>query len=88
MPPHATPWFIWVLSLLRLSVTLNRGREPEQVPKVKLSAKRNGEQQLKLRFPDDFLATHPMSLADLEYETQALATLGMTLRIEDESAQD
>lgn len=62
--------------LLRLSVVLQRGRQPEAIPTMKLQATAN---QLRLRFPRDWLDQHPLTRADIKQERIALEALGVKL---------
>ncbi|MEM7137019.1 MAG: exopolyphosphatase [Myxococcota bacterium] len=62
--------------LLRLSVLLNRTRDPENVPVPKISAKDN---KLELDFEPSWLASHPLVDADLEREQKLLKAVGFRL---------
>lgn len=64
--------------LLRLSVVLQRGRQPEAIPTMKLQASAN---QLRLRFPHDWLDQHPLTRADIKQERIALEALGVKLMV-------
>ena len=55
--------------LLRLAVMLHRSRSRQPLPSLMLEA--NG-QRLNLRFPDGWLAGHPLTRADLENEARYL----------------
>lgn len=64
-----------VAILLRLGATLNRAREPESAtPDVRVTS--NG---LELRFPDGWLAEHPLTAADLHEEALLLAAESFAL---------
>ncbi len=63
-------------ALLRLAVRLHRGRSPKGAPELRLRAE--GE-ALSLRFPEGWLARHPMTRADLETEAATLLAAGFTL---------
>jgi exopolyphosphatase / guanosine-5'-triphosphate,3'-diphosphate pyrophosphatase len=66
-------------ALLRLSAVLHRGRSAEPLPGLKLQAQ--GLNALKLRFPADWLAQHPLTRADLRLEHEAMEKLGIRLSI-------
>ena len=55
--------------LLRLAVLLNRGRSSSDLAQIRISADENS---LSLKFPKDWLAEHPLTLADLEIEAEFL----------------
>jgi len=59
-----------LMILLRLAVILHRGRTLESAPPVQLTVLDNG---LSLRFPDDWLKNHALTLGDLEAEAAAQA---------------
>jgi exopolyphosphatase/guanosine-5'-triphosphate,3'-diphosphate pyrophosphatase len=62
--------------ILRLAVLLHRGRSPHNKPDPVLDA--NGD-RLRLRFPDDWLADHPLARLELEEEAARLAAAGLEL---------
>ena len=62
--------------LLRLAVLLNRDRGATPLPTLVLSPARS---QLRLRFPDGWLAAHPLALADLGDEAALLDDIGFRL---------
>jgi len=64
--------------LLRLSVVLQRGRQPEAIPSMRLQAIGS---QLRLRFPPDWLDQHPLTRADIKQELTALEALGIKLMV-------
>jgi exopolyphosphatase/guanosine-5'-triphosphate,3'-diphosphate pyrophosphatase len=64
--------------ILRLSVLLNRSRNPEATPEAKPS---NAGRTIELIFPAEWLATHPLTLADLERESAIFKTAGFDLGI-------
>jgi exopolyphosphatase/guanosine-5'-triphosphate,3'-diphosphate pyrophosphatase len=75
------PWHVkaeYLIVLLRLAVLLHRGREPRALPPVTLEAK---ERSLSIGFPEGWLDAHPLTLADLERETNALQAAGIRLRL-------
>ena len=63
-----------VASLLRLSVRINRGREPMPMPTISSAGSR-----LELTFPEGFLETRPMTRADLAEEQNLLLEAGCEL---------
>ena len=62
--------------LLRLAVMLHRSRSRQSLPPLTLNV--NG-QRLELRFPEDWLAGHPLTRADLENEAGYLRKAGFRL---------
>ncbi len=62
--------------LLRLSVLLNRNRDPENVPIPELEAKENN---LRLTFGREWLKAHPLVHADLEREQKSIKPIGFRL---------
>ncbi len=62
--------------LLRLSVLLNRNRDPENVPVPELEANDNS---LRLTFDREWLEAHPLVHADLEREQRQLKPIGFRL---------
>jgi len=63
-------------ALLRLSVLLNRNRDPETVPIPELSVSGN---KLELSFDPGWLEAHPLVRADLMHEQKLLKPLGIRL---------
>lgn len=64
--------------LLRLSVTLNRSRSPQPLPRLTLRARTRG---LDVAFPRGWLEHHPLTRADLEEDAQRLGQHGFALRV-------
>lgn len=64
--------------LLRLAVLLTRSRFVEPVPVPDLAV--DGE-QLRLRFAEDWLETHPLVEADLERESRLLKSIEVELQV-------
>lgn len=64
--------------LLRLSVLLHRSHDPLQVPRLRL--KLQGE-SMELLVPSDWLASHPLTQADLDTEVAYMRNLGLELAI-------
>jgi exopolyphosphatase/guanosine-5'-triphosphate,3'-diphosphate pyrophosphatase len=76
------PWHLkaeLLIVLLRLAVLLNRGRSKAPLPEIKLAAK---VRTLELKFPARWLDDHPLTLADLEQETELLKAVGFKLKFE------
>ncbi|MCG3201987.1 MAG: Exopolyphosphatase [Gammaproteobacteria bacterium] len=63
--------------LLRLAVLLHRARANAEMPRIEVEV--DGE-TLKLRFPEDWLQTHPLTAADLELEGDYLKAAGFRLK--------
>ncbi len=64
--------------LLRLAVVLHRRRSEEALPEIRFSVE---AQVLKLTFPAQWLALHPLTRADLESEAGYLKGAGFKLKI-------
>lgn len=62
--------------ILRLAVVLNRGRSPVALPEFQLSAA-NGN--ITIKFPENWLAEHPLTGADLSTEAEYLAAIKTSL---------
>ncbi len=62
--------------LLRLAVLLHRAHRRQALPEFSLKARK---QSLRLRFPEGWLAAHPLTRADLETEVQYLKKTGFKL---------
>jgi exopolyphosphatase/guanosine-5'-triphosphate,3'-diphosphate pyrophosphatase len=62
--------------LLRLAVLLHRGRTDEQVPDVSI---RVDKSDITLKFPENWLAQHSLTSADLKKEHQFLKDAGFSL---------
>ncbi len=67
-----------ILTLIRLAVLLNRNRSEQGIPEVTL---KTAGTTLDLSFPAGWLAAHPLTAADLEYEASVLKPRGITLRL-------
>ncbi len=65
-----------ILTLMRLAVVLNRNRSDQTTPEVNVRKEGEG---LALQFPANWLADHPLSAADLEYEAGILKARGIVL---------
>lgn len=62
--------------LLRLAVLLNRSRSRKALPDIGMSC---DEASLALRFPPDWLAANPLTVADLNREREYLSEVGYRL---------
>jgi exopolyphosphatase/guanosine-5'-triphosphate,3'-diphosphate pyrophosphatase len=62
--------------LLRLAVTLNRGRSDVQLPDFRVSAGKTG---ITMKIPESWIDFHPLTKADLASEADYLAAIGYRL---------
>ncbi len=62
--------------LLRLAVTLNRGRVDRQLPPMEV---KGGKSSIALEVPDEWLDVHPLTKADLLSEADYLSAIGYKL---------
>ncbi|MBK1717743.1 exopolyphosphatase [Thiocystis violacea] len=62
--------------ILRLAVLMHRGRSADNKPDPRLQAEGD---TLTLSFPDDWLASHPLTQLELEQEAERLAAAGIRL---------
>jgi exopolyphosphatase/guanosine-5'-triphosphate,3'-diphosphate pyrophosphatase len=69
----------YLIVLLRLAVLLHRGRSPQPLPEVKLTAK---GRSLQLELPQRWMKEHPLTLEDLELERAYLKDAGFRLSIQ------
>ncbi len=77
MPPwdrHAE----FLIVILRLAVLLHRGRSPQPLPDIRLTAK---GRSLSLTLPTRWMREHPLTLEDLEQERGYLKEAGFRLTI-------
>jgi exopolyphosphatase / guanosine-5'-triphosphate,3'-diphosphate pyrophosphatase len=65
-------------ALMRLAAVLHRPRSSDPMPALRLSA--SGD-QLKLRFPHDWLSAHPLTRTDMRLEREELQKLGLQLSV-------
>jgi exopolyphosphatase/guanosine-5'-triphosphate,3'-diphosphate pyrophosphatase len=70
---------IHLAALLRIAVVLHRARSEADTAQAIASAK---DDSLTLKFPDNWLESHPLSRADLEQERNHLKSAGIKLRFE------
>ena len=71
--------------LLRISVLLNRSRTTSATPDIEVSSDWT---QIRLRFPAGWMVDHPLTVADIERETDFLAAVQIHLEIEEERRGD
>ena len=62
--------------LLRLSVMMHRGRSGSHKPPMRIHA---NDAEISLEFPEDWLAAHPLTEAELSREAEWLRSAGFTL---------
>ncbi len=65
--------------LLRLAVLLHRSRDASAAPAIEITA--DGD-RLDLRFPEQWLDQHPLTVADLGQEQTLLEPMGVTLNFQ------
>ena len=65
-----------LVALLRLATLLHRSRSPSDLPAIVLAP---GEDSLELTFPHGWLDENPLTVADLEQETEWLRSRGFAL---------
>ncbi|MFT4580660.1 MAG: exopolyphosphatase/guanosine-5'-triphosphate,3'-diphosphate pyrophosphatase [Gammaproteobacteria bacterium] len=63
--------------LLRLAVVLHRRRREAQLPSIQIRVE---EDKIRLRFPDEWLGQHQLTVADLEQEADYLKTSRFRLK--------
>ncbi|MCG6895696.1 MAG: exopolyphosphatase [Thiocapsa sp.] len=76
LPPGTRETTRRLCVILRLAVLLHRGRSPLNKPNPALSADMD---HLKLSFPGNWLADHPLTQLELEQEAERLAAAGIQL---------
>jgi exopolyphosphatase / guanosine-5'-triphosphate,3'-diphosphate pyrophosphatase len=67
-----------LMVLLRMAVLLHRSHDPRPLPAVELKA---NEDRLRLLLPEGWLASHPLTRADLDAEREFLADVGVQLTV-------
>jgi exopolyphosphatase/guanosine-5'-triphosphate,3'-diphosphate pyrophosphatase len=75
------PWHVkalYLIVLLRLAVLLHRGRGPRSLADIRLAVR---GKSAELAFPRGWLSDHPLTVADLEQETDYLGAAGFKLKI-------
>jgi exopolyphosphatase/guanosine-5'-triphosphate,3'-diphosphate pyrophosphatase len=68
----------FLIVLLRQAVLLHRGRSPQPLPEVRLTAK---GRNMTLELPPRWIKEHPLTLEDLEQERGYLKDAGFRLSI-------
>ena len=76
VPKRWTRQAIRLAILLRLAVTLNRGRSDVHLPEIGIEVSKNA---ITLDLPEDWLEVHPLTRADLASEAACLAVINYTL---------
>ena len=76
LPAHLREAALRLAILLRLAVLLNRSRSTKPQPLVTLAVDENSA---TVRFPDGWLHDNPLTVADLDRETDYLNEVGYTL---------
>jgi exopolyphosphatase/guanosine-5'-triphosphate,3'-diphosphate pyrophosphatase len=79
LPGGASTRALRLCVLLRLAVLLHRSRSERRAPALRLHA---GRGSLAVRFPDGWLARHPLTRADIDEERALLAETGFRLDVE------
>ena len=79
LPARWTKQALRLAILLRIAVTLNRGRTDIGLPRIDAKA---GKNSIVLEVPADWLEFHPLTRADLASEADYLAAIGYTLKVE------
>jgi len=78
LPKPLAPRAERLVLLLRLAVLLNRSRSPQPLPPLELKAAAAG---VRLALPRDYLASHPLTAADLSQEVALLREAGWRLTL-------
>jgi exopolyphosphatase/guanosine-5'-triphosphate,3'-diphosphate pyrophosphatase len=78
LPEHCPEPAFRLCVLLRLAVLMHRSHETTDLPSMALTA---GKARLELSFPQGWLDTNPLTVADLQRETKYLKAAGFTLNI-------
>jgi len=75
----------FTLFCLRLACILCRTRDNLAVPEFFLSA---SDHQIKVHLPAEWTRTHPLTMADLDFETEQLRSVGIQLILDEEESLD
>jgi len=78
LPPRMHKALTMTLLCMRLSWIFCRTREDDAIPGIKIKLDVAG---VRLVLSAVWMENHPLTIADLEYETQALQTIGLQLEI-------
>jgi exopolyphosphatase / guanosine-5'-triphosphate,3'-diphosphate pyrophosphatase len=76
LPEESHEKILRLAVLLRLCVLLNRSRSASPLPEFSLSSN-NGH--IEIKFPENWLAEHPLTEADLNNEAEYLSAIKITL---------
>ena len=63
-----------------MAVRLARGRDKINLSRLRVVKE---DKSIKLKFPEDFLKNHPLTVADLEQETIEIKKIGYNLKFKD-----
>lgn len=77
-PETEVPRLLRLIALLRLAFLFKHVEQLERLPAFRI---RTGKRSLKLTFPDDWLAQHPLTAWELDQEQAVLEKHGIKLRI-------
>ncbi len=77
-PKQTAKDIVRLCRLLRLACVLTRSRNPRQLPRLSLEAK---GKRLHIDFPSGWLDRHPLTLADLQQETEYMEAAGLKLKV-------
>jgi exopolyphosphatase / guanosine-5'-triphosphate,3'-diphosphate pyrophosphatase len=75
------PWHLkveFLIVILRLAVLLHRGRSVVALPKITLQAK---GRSLEMGLPRGWVDDHPLTMTDLENESEYLKSIGFRLKV-------
>ena len=67
-----------MIILLRVALLLNRSRNKDDLPEMKVKV---SKKQIKLKFTEDWLQTHPLTRADLKKEARLIEAAGYSLMV-------
>lgn len=76
LPDNSSDHIHWLCVLLRLAVVLNRSRSSTLLPAFEIYAR---DKTVEICFPDGWLESQPLTVADLEIEAGYLQGAGYTL---------
>ncbi len=77
MPAETARSALRMAALLRLSVLMHRGRSGSHKPPMRLKV---DDLNIRVDYPEDWLAEHPLTEAEIAREAEYLATAGFTLK--------
>ena len=77
MPAENAQSALRMAALLRLSVLMHRGRSGSHKPPMKLKV---DELSININYPEEWLAEHPLTEAEMAREARYLAAAGFTLK--------